>query len=53
VTLVGRGPDLGHAREAAYGAVAGVELEGGRWRTDIAARELDLGDGAQLDHHAG
>ncbi len=53
VTLVGRGPDLGGARRAAYGAVAGVELEGAQWRTDIAARELELGDGAQLDHQAG
>ena len=40
VTLVGRGPDLAAARQAAYRGVAEVELEGGQHRTDIAAREV-------------
>lgn len=40
VTVVGRGRDLASAREAAYRSVAGVSLEGGRHRSDIAAREL-------------
>ena len=40
VTVVGRGPDLAAAREAAYGGVAGVTLEGGQHRTDIALREV-------------
>ncbi len=37
VTLVGRGRDLAAAREAAYRAVAGVQLEGAQHRTDVAA----------------
>lgn len=40
VTIVGRGADLAAAREAAYRGVAGVELDGGHSRTDIAAREV-------------
>ncbi len=40
VTMVGRGADHSAAREAAYRGVAGVELEGGQFRTDIAAREI-------------
>jgi phosphoribosylamine--glycine ligase len=40
VTVVGRGPDLGTAREAAYRGVAEVTLESGQHRADIAAREL-------------
>jgi phosphoribosylamine---glycine ligase len=40
VTLVGRGPSIERAREAAYRGVAGIALEGGQYRTDIAAREL-------------
>ena len=43
VTVVGIGTDVASAREAAYGAVASVELEGAHHRTDIAARELDRG----------
>ena len=39
-TFVGRGPDLASARDAAYRRVGDVELEGGRYRTDIATREL-------------
>ena len=39
VTLVGLGPDLGAAREVAYRGIAGVGLEGGRYRNDIALRE--------------
>jgi phosphoribosylamine--glycine ligase len=39
-TIVGRGATLEAARDAAYRGVAEVELEGGRYRSDIAAREL-------------
>jgi len=41
VTFVGRGPDPGVAREAAYRGVAGCVLENSQHRTDIAARELE------------
>ncbi|HEY6608651.1 MAG TPA: phosphoribosylamine--glycine ligase [Candidatus Limnocylindria bacterium] len=44
VTVVGRGEDLGAAREAAYRGVHDVRLEGGRHRTDIAAREIPLAE---------
>ncbi len=40
VTMVGRGPTMAAARDAAYGGVAAVELEGGQFRSDVAAREL-------------
>jgi phosphoribosylamine---glycine ligase len=40
VTIVGRGPDLGAAREVAYRAVSDISLEGGQYRTDIALREM-------------
>jgi phosphoribosylamine---glycine ligase len=40
VTFVGRGADLGAAREAAYGGVAGCELTGSQYRSDIGLREL-------------
>jgi phosphoribosylamine--glycine ligase len=40
VTFVGVGPDLAAARETAYRAVAGCELEGGQHRSDIALREV-------------
>lgn len=40
VTMVGVGPDLGAAREEAYGGVAGVALAGNRHRSDIALREV-------------
>lgn len=40
LTVVGRGASLGDARRAAYGRVAEVTLEGGHYRTDIAAREV-------------
>ncbi len=39
VTVVGRGADLAAAREAAYGGVADVELEGEEYRSDIGLRE--------------
>ena len=45
VTLVGRGPDLGAARDAAYRGIGGVSLEGGHHRTDIALRELAAAPG--------
>jgi phosphoribosylamine--glycine ligase len=37
LTVVGRGPDHAAARERAYAAVAEVSLDGGSYRTDIAA----------------
>ncbi|HEX2883277.1 MAG TPA: phosphoribosylamine--glycine ligase [Candidatus Limnocylindria bacterium] len=37
VTLVGRGATHGEARAAAYAGVAGVTLDGGQYRTDVAA----------------
>ncbi|MGI8871658.1 MAG: phosphoribosylamine--glycine ligase [Candidatus Limnocylindria bacterium] len=40
VTFVGRGIDLPAARSTAYRSVAGVELTGAQYRTDVAAREL-------------
>ncbi len=40
VTLVGRGPDIAAARDAAYRGVAEISLEGAQVRSDIAAREL-------------
>ena len=52
VTVVGRGPTLEAAREAAYRGVADVRLEGGTYRTDIGAGALDLGDRAQLHDEA-
>lgn len=53
LAMVGRGATMRAARDAAYRGVADVELEGGRYRTDIALRELGAGDGAQLDDQAG
>ena len=40
VTVVGRGPDLPAARATAYAGVDEVSLAGGRYRRDIASREL-------------
>ncbi len=40
VTVVGRGPDLPAARVTAYAGVDEVSLAGGRYRRDIASREL-------------
>ena len=37
LTIVGRGPDHASARERAYAAVAEVGLDGGGYRSDIAA----------------
>ena len=37
---------LGAARDAAYRGVDAVRLEGGRYRTDIAAREVPAGTAA-------
>jgi phosphoribosylamine--glycine ligase len=37
VTVVGRGADHASARERAYAAAAEVRLDGGGYRTDIAA----------------
>ena len=52
VTVVGRGSDLASARDAAYRGVAPVSLAGAQARSDIAARELDLRDRAELGHEA-
>jgi phosphoribosylamine--glycine ligase len=52
VTVVGRGPDLAGARDAAYRGMAAVSLEGAQVRSDVAVRELDLRDRAQLGHEA-
>jgi phosphoribosylamine---glycine ligase len=52
LAMVGRGTTLEAARDAAYRGVADVALDGGRYRGDIAAREL-AGDGIQLGHEAG
>ena len=38
LNVVGSGPDLAAAREAAYQAAAQVEMRGGWYRTDIAAQ---------------
>jgi len=46
VTVVGRGESLGAARDAAYRGVSDVRLEGGRYRTDIAEREVPAGASA-------
>jgi phosphoribosylamine---glycine ligase len=40
VTFVGMGASVVEAHGAAYSAVAGCRLEGGRYRSDIAGREL-------------
>lgn len=40
LTLVGRGPTLADARVAAYRRVGEVALDGGQYRTDIAASEI-------------
>ena len=53
VTMVGRGDTLEDARVMAYRGIADVLLEGGRYRTDIAARELRVDDRAELSHQAG
>jgi phosphoribosylamine--glycine ligase len=52
LAMVGRGTTLEGARDAAYRGVANVALDGGRYRGDIASREL-AGDGAQLGDQAG
>ena len=53
VTMVGRGSSLAAARDAAYGAVADVRLDGGQYRADVAERELDVGNRAELRDQAG
>ena len=39
-TFVGLGADIAAARDAAYRGVAGAELGGGQYRTDLAGREV-------------
>jgi phosphoribosylamine---glycine ligase len=51
VTLVGRRSTLDEARAAAYRAVAGVEVEGAQFRTDVG--ELHVDDRQQLRDEAG
>jgi phosphoribosylamine---glycine ligase len=51
VTLVGRGPTLDRAREAAYAAASEVRLDGAVLRTDVAA--LHVGDRQELGDQAG
>ena len=53
VTMVGRGASLEDARVMAYRGLADVSLDGGRYRTDIAERELRVDDRAELSHRAG
>ena len=53
LTIVGRGSSLAAARDRAYRGLEDVSLEGGRYRTDIASRELHAGDEAPLGHEAG
>ena len=53
VTMVGRGATLEDARVMAYRGLADVSLDGGSYRTDIAARELRVDDRAELSHQAG
>jgi phosphoribosylamine---glycine ligase len=43
VTIVGRGASLTAARDAAYGAIGEVRLDGGQFRADIAEREVAIG----------
>jgi phosphoribosylamine---glycine ligase len=45
VTFLGIAPGLEQAREAAYAGVAACQLEGARYRTDIALRELEAAAG--------
>jgi phosphoribosylamine--glycine ligase len=41
LSVVGQGPDLAAARQAAYERVAGVRLAGAHWRTDIALAAVE------------
>lgn len=45
LTMVGRGPTFERARDVAYAGVAGVSLPGGKYRSDIALREVTSGGG--------
>ena len=51
-TAVGRGDSLAAARQAAYRGVATVGLEGGQFRSDIAVRELEVGERPELSQQA-
>jgi phosphoribosylamine--glycine ligase len=51
-TIVGRGESLAAARETAYAGIADLALSGGQYRTDVALRELEVGDRAELSHEA-
>ena len=41
LSVVGVGPDLAAARQAAYERVAGVRLADAHWRTDIALAAVE------------
>jgi len=41
LSVVGLGPDLAAARQAAYERVAGVRLAEAHWRTDIALAAVE------------
>ena len=43
LSIVGRGRDLSAARAAAYERIAGIDLPGSHYRTDIA-RSAELGE---------
>ncbi|MGH2416800.1 MAG: phosphoribosylglycinamide synthetase C domain-containing protein, partial [Candidatus Limnocylindria bacterium] len=53
LTMVGHGPSFEVARKAAYRGVASVTLDGGRYRTDIGAREVAGGNGTWPSHVSG
>jgi phosphoribosylamine--glycine ligase len=51
-TTVGRGDSLAAAREATYRGVANVGLEGAQFRSDIALRELEVGERPELSRRS-
>ena len=52
VTMVGRGESPAAAHDAAYRGVANVHLDVAQHRSDVALRELEVGDGSELSHQA-
>ena len=53
VTLVGRGTTIGSARAAAYRGAEATTMDGGRYRTDIAAREVEAAHRSRPGARAG
>jgi phosphoribosylamine--glycine ligase len=51
-TTVGRGDSLAAARDAAYRGVANVGLDGAQFRSDIALRELEVGERPELSRRS-